>query len=74
MSIDKIKKEYETIRTQMEQLLEEYQAELRSYERREKETVSDLRKTLSNISKSAPIQTPSANRLPGRRSRRASGA
>lgn len=74
MSIDKIRKEYETIRTQMEQLLEEYQAELRRYERREKETISDLRKTLSNISNCPPIQTPSAKRLPECRKRRVSGA
>lgn len=74
VSIDKVRKEYEAIRAQMEQLLEEYQAELRRYERREKETVSDLRKTLSNISNGGATQTPSAGRRRGGRRRRASGA
>lgn len=72
VSIDKIRKEYEAIRIQMDTLLEEYQIELRRYERREKETVSDLRKTLSKISSSSLIQTPNANRPSKGKRRKAS--
>jgi hypothetical protein len=70
VSIDKIKKEYEAIRSQMSGLLDQYQAELRRYERLEKDTVSDLRKTLSNICNNRIMQTHNENRVCPSRSRR----
>jgi hypothetical protein len=39
-------------------LLEQYQKELRQYEQLESNTVSDLRKTLSNIRTRHSTQTP----------------
>lgn len=73
VSIDKIKKEYEAICSQMNGLLDEYQAELRRYERLEKNTVSDLRKTLSNICNRLITQTHSVHRAcPSQTRRRAS--